>query len=83
MTTKKIQQISLYGSSHQRIKKDKWNENLLGEFDSHDGISNVVPCLVNIYETNLIYILDELITLEYTIQMKLLKVNAPSERNLE
>ena len=38
---------------------------------------------INIYETNLIYILDELITLEYTIQMKLLKVNAPSERNLE
>jgi hypothetical protein len=54
-TIKKTPQILLYGNFLLKIKKDKWNEILLDESDSHDGISNVVLCPVNIYEINLIY----------------------------
>jgi hypothetical protein len=82
MIRKKMIQILLYENSLPKIKKDKWNGILLGEFDSHDDILNVAQCLVNIYENNLIFIHDEWIIFEYIIQMKLHKVNAHSEKNL-
>jgi hypothetical protein len=59
MIIRKMIQILLYGNFLPKIKKDRWNGILPGEFDFQVGISNVVPCLVNIYETNLIYIHDE------------------------
>jgi hypothetical protein len=59
MITRKMIQILLCGSFLQKIKKDKWNGTLHGEFDSQVGILNVVPCLANISETNLIFIHDE------------------------
>ena len=54
-----ILQILHYGNSLPKIRKDKWNGTVLGEFDSLDGILNVVQCLGNIYENILTYIIDE------------------------
>jgi hypothetical protein len=59
MITKKMPQISLYGNSLLKTKKDRWNEIHHDEYDSQVGILNVVPCLANISETNLIFIHDE------------------------
>jgi hypothetical protein len=52
-------QILPYENSLLKIKKDKWNGILHGEFDFQDGTSNVAPCPVNISENSLIFIHDE------------------------
>ena len=59
MTIKRILQTSLYGNFLQKIKKGKWNGILLGEFDFQVGILSVVQCPANIFESSLIFTLDE------------------------